>query len=124
MHTSIQLSTMVLAWSITEIIRYSYYTASLLNVKIGLLTWLRYTLFIVLYPLGAGSELLCIYKAFPDMGTYDIEMPNVYNFTFKLQYFVILIALSYLPGFPQLYFYMFAQRKKILGRQDGEKKAQ
>ena len=116
---------MVLAWSITEIIRYSYYTASLLNVKIGLLTWLRYTLFIVLYPLGAGSELLCIYKAFPDMALskpYDIEMPNTFNFTFRLQYLVILIALSYIPGFPQLYFYMFAQRNKILGRQEGEKK--
>ena len=116
---------MVLAWSITEIIRYSYYTSSLLNVKIGLLTWLRYTLFIILYPLGAGSELLCIYKAFPDMALfkpYDIELPNIFNFTFNLQYLVIIIVLSYLFVFPQLYFYMFAQRKKILGRKEGGKK--
>ena len=115
---------MVLAWSITEIIRYSYYMVSLINLKIGLLTWLRYTLFIILYPLGAGSELLCVYKAFPDMSktSFDIEMPNAYNFTFRLQYLVILIVLSYLPGFPHLYFYMFAQRKKILGRKEGEKK--
>jgi len=124
-HSSIQLSTMVLAWCITEIIRYSYYMVSLINLKIGALTWLRYTLFIILYPLGAGSELLCIYKAFPDMAIikpYDIEFPNAYNFTFSLQCLVILIVLSYLPGFPHLYFYMFAQRKKILGRKEGEKK--
>ena len=120
-----QLSTMVLAWSITEMIRYSYYAANLLDLKIGLLTWLRYTLFIVLYPLGAGSELLCIYKAFPDMALfkpYNIELPNIYNFTFKFQYLVVLIVLCYLPGLPQLYYYMFSQRKKILGRQEDEKK--
>ena len=125
MHTSIQLSTMVLAWSITEIIRYSYYTASLINVKIGFLTWLRYTLFIILYPIGAGSELLCIFKAFPEMSSYkpyDVEMPNRLNFTLRFQYVVLLIVLSYLPGFPQLYCYMFSQRKKILGRRDEEKK--
>ena len=124
-HTSIQLSTMVLAWSITEIIRYSYYTVSLFNVKIGFLTWLRYTLFIVLYPIGAGSELLCIYKAFSEMDSvkpYDIEMPNKFNFTFRFQFVVVLIALSYIPGFPQLYCYMFSQRRKILGRRDEEKK--
>ena len=120
-----QLSTMVLAWSITEMIRYSYYAANLLDLKIGLLTWLRYTLFIVLYPLGAGSELLCIYKAFPDMALfkpYNIELPNIYNFTFKFQYLVVLIVLCYLTGLPQLYYYMFSQRKKILGRQEDEKK--
>ena len=104
---------------------YSNYAANLLDLKIGLLTWLRYTLFIVLYPLGAGSELLCIYKAFPDMAffkPYDIELPNIYNFTFKFQYLVVLIVLSYIPGFPQLYYYMFSQRKKVLGKQEVEKK--
>ena len=117
---------MVLAWSVTEIIRYSYYMVGLIGMKFGVLTWLRYSVFIILYPLGAGSELLCIYKAYHDIAIfrpYDIELPNNYNFTFRFQYLVLLVVISYLPGFIALYYYMFAQRKKILGRQDGGKKA-
>ena len=116
---------MVLAWSITEIIRYSYYATALLNLKTRILTWLRYTLFIILYPLGAGSELLCIYKAFPDIKSayvYDSSMLNKLNVTFAFYYFVILVVLSYIPGFPKLYCYMFAQRRKMLEKQTDPKK--
>ena len=117
---------MVLAWSVTEIIRYAYYVVGVLGMKFGVLTWLRYTLFIILYPLGAGSELCCIYKAYPDLAIfkpYDIELPNIYNITFRFQYLVLLVVLSYVPGFSTLYLYMFAQRKFVLGRKDGTKKA-
>lgn len=34
-------ATMVLAWSVTEVIRYAHYVATLLNVKAPLLEWLR-----------------------------------------------------------------------------------
>ena len=115
---------MILAWTITEIIRYSYYMVTTMDSRVGVLAWLRYTLFIVLYPLGAGSELMCIYKAFPDMAIfrpYDVELPNIYNFSFRFQYLVILMVLLYLPGFPTLYVYMFRQRKKILGRKEEKK---
>ncbi len=40
------------AWSITEMIRYSFYAGGLLHMTPGVLTWLRYTLFIILYPIG------------------------------------------------------------------------
>jgi very-long-chain (3R)-3-hydroxyacyl-CoA dehydratase len=52
---------MVLAWSITEVVRFATYTTSLLGVKLRGLEVLRYNLFYLLYPLGAGSEaaLMC-----------------------------------------------------------------
>lgn len=59
---------MLLAWSTTEIIRYSFYASSLSPTKQPTpqwLVWLRYTTFYVLYPLGAGSEAALIYATLP-----------------------------------------------------------
>ena len=44
------------------------------------------------------------------------EMPNPLNFTFQPYVVTIMIMLYYIPGFPPMYFHMFAQRKKVLGK--------
>ncbi|XP_076662533.1 3-hydroxyacyl-CoA dehydratase 1 [Halictus rubicundus] len=117
----------VLAWSITEIIRYLYYFMNLNNYVPHVLSWLRYTLFIVLYPIGVSGELLCAYAAtqyarsHPDALSYTL--PNSWNFAFSYLYLLISVMITYIPVFPQLYLHMFAQRRKILGR-DSLKKAQ
>lgn len=61
-HSPIYAS-MVLAWSLSEIIRYGTYVSSLLNYPIQSLLWLRYSAFYALYPLGAGSEWGLIFLA-------------------------------------------------------------
>ncbi|XP_025731149.1 very-long-chain (3R)-3-hydroxyacyl-CoA dehydratase 2 isoform X2 [Callorhinus ursinus] len=91
----------VIAWTITEIIRYSFYTFSLLNHLPYLIKWARYTLFIVLYPMGVSGELLTIYAALPfvrQAGLYSISLPNKYNFSFDYYAFLILIMISYIPS--------------------------
>ncbi|XP_054644123.1 very-long-chain (3R)-3-hydroxyacyl-CoA dehydratase 2 isoform X4 [Dunckerocampus dactyliophorus] len=108
----------VAAWTVTEIIRYSFYTFSLLNHLPYLIKWARYTFFIVLYPMGVSGELLTIYAALPHvqkMGLYSVTLPNKYNFSFDYHAFLILVMISYIPLFPQLYFHMIRQRKKVLG---------
>ncbi|KAI5621248.1 very-long-chain (3R)-3-hydroxyacyl-CoA dehydratase 2, partial [Silurus asotus] len=108
----------VVAWTITEIIRYSFYTFSLLNHLPYLIKWARYTFFIVLYPMGVAGELLTIYAALPYVqktGLYSVTLPNKYNFSFDYYTFLILTMVSYIPLFPQLYFHMLRQRKKVLG---------
>ncbi|MXQ90347.1 hypothetical protein E5288_WYG011151 [Bos mutus] len=115
----------VIAWTITEIIRYSFYTFSLLNHLPYLIKWARYTLFIVLYPMGVSGELLTIYAALPfvrQAGLYSISLPNKYNFSFDYYAFLILIMISYIPLFPQLYFHMIHQRRKILSHTEEHKK--
>ncbi|KAI9505231.1 tyrosine phosphatase-like protein [Coemansia spiralis] len=59
---------MVLAWSITECVRYSHYALSLLNIEVPVLLYLRYTLFYVLYPAGVAGELLEMWAALPYAG--------------------------------------------------------
>ena len=92
------------AWSITEIIRYSLYFFTLLQKEIPWLTYLRYTLFIVLYPLGVTGEWLILLSIFKQ---------NAWAFT-PMNIFIGIILLTYFPFFPKLYLYMWAQRKKKL----------
>uniref|UniRef100_A0A8D0C8K2 Very-long-chain (3R)-3-hydroxyacyl-CoA dehydratase n=1 Tax=Salvator merianae TaxID=96440 RepID=A0A8D0C8K2_SALMN len=116
----------VVAWTVTEIIRYSFYTFSLLNHLPYLIKWARYTLFIVLYPMGVSGELLTIYAALPFVrrsGLYSISLPNKYNFSFDYYTFLILTMISYIPIFPQLYFHMLHQRRKILFPTEEHKKS-
>lgn len=108
----------LLCWAITEIIRYSFYALSLIDSVPYILLWCRYTFFIGLYPFGITGELLCIYAAAcyeSEHKNFSIELPNSLNVTFSYSYFLILNMLGYIPGFPQLYLYMFSQRKKIIG---------
>ncbi|XP_066602424.1 very-long-chain (3R)-3-hydroxyacyl-CoA dehydratase hpo-8 [Prorops nasuta] len=110
----------LLAWSITEIIRYLYYFTNLLGFVPQFLTYLRYTTFIVLYPIGVTGELLCLYSAqqygndHPRAWSYSL--PNSWNFTFSYHYYIIIIMILYFPFFPQMYMHMFGQRRKILGK--------
>uniref|UniRef100_A0A3B3UIJ9 Very-long-chain (3R)-3-hydroxyacyl-CoA dehydratase n=1 Tax=Poecilia latipinna TaxID=48699 RepID=A0A3B3UIJ9_9TELE len=117
----------VTAWTVTEIIRYSFYTFSLLNHLPYLIKWARYTFFIVLYPMGVSGELLTIYAALPYVqktGLYSVTLPNKYNFSFDYYSFLILVMISYIPLFPQLYFHMMRQRKKVLGHTDDYSKVE
>uniref|UniRef100_F1L923 Very-long-chain (3R)-3-hydroxyacyl-CoA dehydratase n=3 Tax=Ascaris suum TaxID=6253 RepID=F1L923_ASCSU len=115
---------LLLAWSVTEVVRYSFYALSLINAVPKWLVWMRYTFFIVLYPMGASGELFTIFAALPEVAAkkhFTVEMPNAANIAFSFWWYLILLILFYIPGFPQMYLYMFGQRKKVLSR-DAEKK--
>ncbi|TKS87640.1 Very-long-chain (3R)-3-hydroxyacyl-CoA dehydratase 1 [Collichthys lucidus] len=107
----------LVVWTVTEITRYSYYTFNLLHHLPYFIKWARYNLFIVLYPLGVVGELMTIYAALPFVrrsGMYSMRLPNVYNVSFDYYYCLIIVMLSYIPLFPQLYFHMLRQRRRVL----------
>lgn len=117
-HDKIGFPLVCIAWSVTEVIRYSYYMGAIVAYTPFILQYLRYTLFIVLYPLGVVGEILSIYKSLPYIGEREIlsvSLPNRANMSFNYYYVLIVIMFTYIPGFPQLYFHMLGQRKKILG---------
>lgn len=94
---------MTLAWSLSEIIRCVFYVTKLQNsnrVPYSL-KWLRYSSFIVLYPVGLLNELSVVYE------TLKVTH-SAYRF------FLIFALTAYIPGFLTLYLYMFKQRKKAL----------
>ena len=66
---------MLIAWSISEVVRYSYFLFNLRGGVPGIegtgleqrvlraYAWARYNLFYVLYPVGIGSECVLVWKA-------------------------------------------------------------
>lgn len=90
------------AWSVTEVIRYSFYFAKQQGKVTETLQWLRYLAFIVLYPLGVISEPWVVHL------TLDYVLGFYY-------WFLALGMFLYIPGFVKLYTYMLVQRRKNLG---------
>ncbi|KAI8372749.1 tyrosine phosphatase-like protein [Radiomyces spectabilis] len=115
-HTHWSFTTMVTAWSIAECVRYAYYTFHLASSVPAIISWARYTFFLVLYPAGVSSEIMMVYKALP------------YARQFHEAYFLALVIATfvYIPGFPLLFSHMLVQRKKYLrgNFKKAEKKAQ
>lgn len=105
-----------LSWSVTEIVRYSYYAANLRDPAAVpyWLTWLRYSLFYVLYPTGVASEVSMIYMSLAEA---DKVVGSFYS------WFLFATLFTYPPGLYTLYTYMIKQRKKVLGK-PSEKKTQ
>lgn len=124
-------SSMLVAWSVTEVIRYSYFVFVLSGVGVPRLwMWLRYVnghltpmqfwhravrksvinlddrynTFLILYPLGVASETWLIYKAIG-----PAERLNEYY-----GYALYGVLATYVPGFYTLFTYMLAQRRKIM----------
>ncbi|XP_020181319.1 very-long-chain (3R)-3-hydroxyacyl-CoA dehydratase PASTICCINO 2A isoform X1 [Aegilops tauschii subsp. strangulata] len=116
--THILVSSLVISWSITEIIRYSFFgTKELFGSAPSSLLWLRYSSFLVMYPTGISSEVGLIYIALQFIKAsekYCIRMPNKWNYSFDYFYASILVLLVYVPGSPHMYTYMLGQRKKAL----------
>ncbi|KRY47082.1 Alpha-N-acetylglucosaminidase [Trichinella britovi] len=101
----------ITAWSISEIVRYSFYALNILAVTPKFLIWLRqlirffnsifllltacsfrYTLFIGLYPLGVAGELLAVFAAMGPIGRrklFTLEMPNMFNMSFNFYYSLV-----------------------------------
>lgn len=101
---NIGLITVSFAWSITELVRYSLYFLSLFDKQPAALIWMRYSFFIVLYPLGVTGEwFILLTPMIADgitLGGYMI--------------FLIVGLVAYIYYFPVLYKYMWKQRKSKL----------
>ncbi|KAL2075769.1 hypothetical protein VTL71DRAFT_712 [Oculimacula yallundae] len=97
-------SSMLIAWSVTEVVRYSYFVFTLSGYSPGFISWLRYNLFYVLYPMGISSECWLIYKAIAPAKAIRPE------FGWLLQ----LILFIYVPGSYVLFTHMMAQRRKVM----------
>lgn len=113
------LTTMVLAWSLTEVPRYFYFAYCAQAKPPQTLVWIRYSTFLPLYPLGASSEWLVLYKALPyiaERAPFTVRLPNPWNFAFDFYIACIAILVAYLPGLPYMFSHMMHQRRKNLGK--------
>ncbi|KAE8010519.1 hypothetical protein FH972_006886 [Carpinus fangiana] len=109
--THILVIPLVISWCITEasIIRYSFFgMKEALGFAPSWLLWLRYSTFLLLYPVGIASEVGLIYFALPFIKPcekYCIRMPNKWNFSFEYFYGAILALGIYVPGMDSAFFF-------------------
>jgi very-long-chain (3R)-3-hydroxyacyl-CoA dehydratase len=106
--TSPFYSSMLTAWSVTEVIRYSYFVFNLRGSVPDFLTWLRYNTFYVLYPLGITSEVALVWKA---SVSGEVGAP--------VKWVLWGVLGVYVPGSYVLFTHMMAQRRKVLRGRGG-----
>lgn len=92
------------AWSLVEVIRYPYCITQLNNFNIAFLTWLRYTIWIPLYPWGFFCEGVLYLRSIPyfeETKKFSVPLPNTWNVTFDMPTALRLILLfAFIPGKP------------------------
>ncbi|KAL3466662.1 tyrosine phosphatase-like protein [Aspergillus heterothallicus] len=95
---------MLVAWSTADVVRYLYFVVLLSGITVPPIKWLRYSLFLVLYPIGIGSEWWLMYRA--TTVTASVLVTGIFYFFLGL----------YAPGSVMMYRYMVTQRQKALSR--------
>ena len=132
------LLVMCMAWSVTEVVRYSFYGLNLCGISLRPLTFLRYSLFLVLYPLGVLGEYMVLFTVSPGImdqitasdfrssanGLLGSCMDAAYRWAYAPLYalaghnvvgVLAVFFIMYVAGFPMLFRLMLAQRRKVLG---------
>ena len=111
----------VTAWSLVEVPRYVFYVWKLVDAKNvpGVITWLRYSLFIPLYPAGIAGEMGCVWFALDyirNNKVLSVTLPNSGNFVWD-HHLILCIALYifYVPAGCFMVNMMFQEREKNLG---------
>jgi len=110
---------LLLVYASIEIVRYPYYLFRVYDMEVGILTWLRYTIWVPLYPIGFICEGVIALRNIPyfeETEQFSVQLPNKYNLSF---YFPNMIRAYLLFGFfPLLYtqmWHMYKLRCKRLG---------
>ncbi|KAK2853671.1 hypothetical protein Q5P01_006332 [Channa striata] len=95
-------------WSTIEIFRYPFYMLGCIGTEWKLLTWLRYNLWIPLYPLGVIAEAVAVIQSLPifdETQLFSFPLPAGYtlSFSYILQLYLILMFLGLFINFRHLY---------------------
>ncbi|KAM9410496.1 very-long-chain (3R)-3-hydroxyacyl-CoA dehydratase-like isoform 1-T2 [Pholidichthys leucotaenia] len=102
-------------WSAIEIFRYPFYMLACIGTEWKLLTWLRYSLWIPLYPMGVIAEAIAVIQSLPifdETRLFSLPLPAVLghslSFSYTLQLYLVLMFLGLFINFRHLY----KQRKR------------
>ncbi|XP_020973481.1 very-long-chain (3R)-3-hydroxyacyl-CoA dehydratase 2 isoform X2 [Arachis ipaensis] len=112
------------AWSISEVIRYSHYAFSCIGNCPYWITYLRYTAFIVLYPLGVGpGEIWIMYRALPIVKKKNLYSETFSGLPFSYYDFLKVVLIIYPFLWLKLYLHLFKQRRSKLFKCQDKKRA-
>lgn len=107
---------MLLAWSVTEVVRYAYFVCALSRARRvpPALAWARYNFFYALYPLGIACECWLVARAVWT-GVADAALGS------PAKWALVGVLGAYVPGSYVLYTHMISQRRRVMrGKQRAE----
>ncbi|XP_033107032.1 very-long-chain (3R)-3-hydroxyacyl-CoA dehydratase-like [Anneissia japonica] len=107
-----------LVWSSIELVRYPFYMLTSIGQESVVISWLRYTLWIPLYPAGLLSEILTLWTAIPFYEVtqrFCIKLPNVLNISFDMVTYLYIHIAAILIAAPTMMSHMWRQRQKRFG---------
>ncbi|XP_027871148.1 very-long-chain (3R)-3-hydroxyacyl-CoA dehydratase-like isoform X4 [Xiphophorus couchianus] len=97
-------------WSSIEIFRYPFYMLACIGTDWKPLTWLRYSLWIPLYPLGVVAEAVAVIQSLPifdETRLFSVPLPSALghslSFSYTLQLYLVLMFLGLFINFRHLY---------------------
>uniref|UniRef100_A0A8C1X4L6 Very-long-chain (3R)-3-hydroxyacyl-CoA dehydratase n=2 Tax=Cyprinus carpio TaxID=7962 RepID=A0A8C1X4L6_CYPCA len=97
-------------WSMIEIFRYPFYMLVCIDTEWKLLTWLKYTIWIPLYPLGVLAEAVAVIQSIPifdETKLLSIPVPKAIgtslSFSFILQLYLVIMFLGLFINFRHLF---------------------
>jgi very-long-chain (3R)-3-hydroxyacyl-CoA dehydratase len=119
--TSVFFTLMSVSWSLVEVPRYSWYLTELLGLQSAPLTYLRYSLFLVLYPTGITGECGSLWQSlsyFEDnqmrLGL-EVALPNAWNLVYSHRAVLLFLLFAIYPfGSYVMYNNMWVSRRKKL----------
>ncbi|URD89384.1 Protein tyrosine phosphatase-like protein, PTPLA [Musa troglodytarum] len=112
-----------MSWSMTEVIRYPHYALSCIGISLSWLTYLRYTAFIILYPIGiAPGEMWLMYQALPFIKERNLYADFFGRLSISYYHFVLAVLICYPVLWLKLYLHLFRQRGSKLGKHQTKKK--
>jgi very-long-chain (3R)-3-hydroxyacyl-CoA dehydratase len=104
MHSKWTVAILLFDWSVAEFVRYPYYALSSFGAERKWITWLRYSCWMVLYPLGMMLEGAIGYQAsvyIAETGFLSLQLPNPLNISFSLwpiaTFYPVILAIGESP---------------------------
>ena len=104
---------MVASWALSEVPRYLFYVCAQLKSQPYPLFWLRYSLFLVLYPTGISGELLQVYASLSDAACSPV-----------CQRASLCLFAVYVVGSPYMILNMWGNRVRALKKRAADAKPQ
>ena len=119
-HGNRSTGALLFIWCLADALRYPFYLMQLMDKSIHILTWIRYSAWIILYPLGISLEAVVTYQNFDYLiqsGRLSFPLPNRLNVSFHIVTFLkAYLYFGIFLGSYTMLRYMWNQRKKVLSK--------